>query len=71
MSMNDDQVFYISKDQFQKLRVDFVKHMDDIKSFLDEALSNGLLTDSHKESIMSERDSNNQKRRLHEILERN
>ncbi|CAI9741485.1 caspase-8-like [Octopus vulgaris] len=68
MSMNDDQVYYIYKDQFQKLLVDFVKLMDDIKSFLDEALSNGLLTDSNKESIMSERDSNDQKRRLHEIL---
>ncbi|XP_036369439.1 caspase-3-like isoform X5 [Octopus sinensis] len=68
MSMNDDQVYYISKDQFQKLRVDFVKLMDDIESFLDEALSNGLLTYSNKESIMSERDSNDQKRRLHEIL---
>ncbi|CAI9741486.1 caspase-7-like [Octopus vulgaris] len=68
MSMDDDLVFYISKDQFQKLLVDFIKLMDDIKSFLDVALSNGLLTNSNKESIMSERDSNNQKRRLHEIL---
>ncbi|CAI9741483.1 caspase-8-like [Octopus vulgaris] len=68
MSMDDDRVYYIYKDQFQKLLVDFIKLMDDIKSFLDEALSNGLLTNSNKESIMSERDSNNQKRRLHEIL---
>ncbi|CAI9741484.1 caspase-8-like [Octopus vulgaris] len=68
MSMNEDRVYYIYKDQFQKLRVDFVKLMDDIKSFLDAALSNGLLTYSHKESIISERDSNDQKRRLHEIL---
>ncbi|XP_052832856.1 caspase-7-like [Octopus bimaculoides] len=66
--MNAEQLYYISKDQFQKLRVDFVKHLDDIGSFLDEALANGLLTKSNRETIMSERDSRNQNRRLHDIL---
>ncbi|XP_052832857.1 caspase-7 [Octopus bimaculoides] len=66
--MNAEQLYYISKNQFQKLRVDFVKYLDDIDSFLDEALANGLLTENNIDGIMSERDSNNQKRRLHNIL---
>ncbi|XP_036369436.1 caspase-7-like isoform X2 [Octopus sinensis] len=66
--MNAEKLYYISKNQFQKLRVDFVKYLDDIDSFLDEALDNGLLTQSNIEGIMSEKDSNSQKRRLHNIL---
>ncbi|XP_036369441.1 caspase-3-like [Octopus sinensis] len=49
-------------------RVYFVKHVDDLGSFLDHALSNGLLTEGHKNGIMSERNPDHQIRKLHDYI---
>ncbi|XP_014790087.2 caspase-7 [Octopus bimaculoides] len=66
--MNTEQVHHISKQQFMQIRVDFVRHVDDIESFLDEALSNGLLIEGHRNEIMSQRNPDDQIRKLHDYI---
>ncbi|XP_014773818.1 caspase-7 [Octopus bimaculoides] len=66
--MTAKEVHYISKDQFVKIRVDFVKSMDDIDSFIDEAMANGLLVDGHRQGIMALRNTFDQVRQLHDYI---
>ncbi|CAI9741490.1 caspase-7-like [Octopus vulgaris] len=66
--MSAERMHHISKAQFVKIRVKFVKSMDDIDSFLDEALANGLLADGHKQGIGALQNVYDQARQLHDYI---
>ncbi|CAI9741476.1 caspase-7-like [Octopus vulgaris] len=66
--MNNEQGHKISQQRFMQIRVDFVKHVDDIRSFLDYAVPSGLLTKAHENRIMSERNPDDQTRQLHDYI---
>ncbi|XP_029656985.1 caspase-7-like [Octopus sinensis] len=66
--MSAERMHHISKEQFVKIRVKFVKSMDDIDSFLDEALANGLLADGHKQGIGALKNVYDQARQLHDYI---
>ncbi|XP_036369437.1 caspase-8-like isoform X3 [Octopus sinensis] len=66
--MSCEQGHKISQQRFMQIRVDFVKHVDDIRSFLDYAVPSGLLTKGHENRIMSERNPDDQTRQLHDYI---
>ncbi|CAI9741487.1 caspase-8-like isoform X3 [Octopus vulgaris] len=66
--MSNEQGHQISQERFKEIRVKFIDHMDDIRSFLDYAVPSGLLTKAHENRIMSERNPDDQTRKLHDYI---
>ncbi|CAI9741475.1 caspase-7-like [Octopus vulgaris] len=68
--MSAKQEYHISQDEFSRYRYNFVKYLNDIESFLDEALSNGLLDVEHRSVIMAQSNPDDQQRYLYSYIYR-
>ncbi|XP_014790088.1 caspase-7 [Octopus bimaculoides] len=66
--MSAKQEYHISQKEFSSYRYNFVKYLDDIESFLDEALAKGLLSEEHRSVIMTHRNPDEQHRCLYGFL---